>query len=88
LAKLFTELVDLDIRSVKIAGSAHKLLDECSMLQKERNAIVHQAATIDKERAERALRVTSAVLDLVVEPMLQHLDLYAAENGEIRRIER
>mgnify|MGYP001617047705 CR=1 FL=1 len=86
LAKLFSELVDMDIRSVKIAGSAQKLLEECTALQRERNAIVHQGTSSSKERAEHALRVASAVLDLIVHPMLLHLDLYEVENGEIRRI--
>jgi hypothetical protein len=87
LAKLFTELIDMDIRSVKIAGSAQKLLEECTALQSERNAIVHRGASSNEERAKRARRVASAVLDLIVHPMLLHLDLHAAENGEICRIE-
>ena len=86
LAKLFTELADMDVRSVKIAGSPEKLLEECTSLQNVRNAIVHQGGTCEAERAERALRVSTAVFDLIVHPMLQHLELQVVENGEIQRV--
>ncbi len=86
LAKLFTELLDIDITAIKIAGSSEKLLAECASLQKERNAIVHQGAGIATGRAERGLRVASAVFELIVHPMLAQLELHAVENGEIRRV--
>lgn len=84
LAKLFTELLDMDVTSIKIAGAPSGLLDECTALQRERNAIVHQGASAAEERARRGRRVAEAVLDLVVQPMLAQLGLQVAENGEIR----
>lgn len=86
LAKLFTELIDMDIRSVKIAGSPSTLLEECAAFQKMRNTVVHRGETRTAAEAERAMRVASAVFELIVHPMLQHLDLHAIEDGEIRRI--
>ena len=84
LAKLFAELLDMDVKAIKIAGALNSLLDECTTLQQERNAVVHQGASIAEERAYRGRRVAEAVLDLVVHPMLAQLDLKVLENGEIR----
>lgn len=86
LAKLFTELLDMDVTAIKIAGAASSLLDECTALQRERNAVVHQGAIITEELAQRGRRVAVAVLDLVVQPMLSQLDLLIVESGEIRHV--
>lgn len=86
LAKLFTELVDMDIQSVKIAGAPCSLLDECAGVQATRNGIVHRGENCQRHETERAMRVATAAFELVVHPMLKHLELYVVENGEIRRV--
>lgn len=84
LAKLFTELLDMDVTAIKIAGAPSSLLEECTALQRERNAVVHQGASVTEVRARRGRRVAAAVLELVVHPMLVQLNLQVAESGEIR----
>jgi hypothetical protein len=84
LAKLFDELVGLDIRTVARDGVADPLLSECTVQQMLRNKIIHQGETATPEQAERARLVSVAVNDLVVLPMLAHLGLQIIEPGEIR----
>jgi hypothetical protein len=86
LAKLFTELLDMDVNAIRIAGASSSLLVECAALQKERNAIVHQGAGVANDGAEQGLRVSVAVFELIVHPMLKKLELHVVDNGEIRRV--
>ncbi|MGH6622932.1 MAG: hypothetical protein ACREBN_03120 [Burkholderiaceae bacterium] len=87
LAKLFLELVEVDITSVSRAGCSIPLLVECGGQQSLRNKIIHQGAPATPEQAEVARLVSVAVYELVVCPMLAKLQLHVIEHGEIRRRE-
>jgi hypothetical protein len=83
LAKLFNELVGLDITTVARLGASELLLMECTAQQLLRNKIIHQGAAATSEQAEMARFVSVAVYELVVHPMLAHLGLQVVEHGEI-----
>jgi hypothetical protein len=84
LAKLFDELVGLDITTVAREGVTASLLAECAVQQSLRNKIIHQGATATPEQAETARLVSVAVYDLVVLPMVAHLGLKIVQRGEIK----
>jgi len=86
LAKLFSELVDIDIRNVTRETASEPLLSECTAQQALRNRVIHQGATITPEQAELARIVSIAVYDLVVRPMLGGL-LLVVDRGEIKQRE-
>ncbi|WP_199052281.1 hypothetical protein [Aquitalea sp. ASV15] len=83
LAKLYIELVKIDIKSVRRSDGEKSLLSECTAQQRLRNSIVHQGAKASPEQAELARLVAVAVYDEVVAPMLGKLDLLVIEHGEI-----
>ena len=84
LARLFSELINIDIHTVKRSGSKEKLLVECTELQRHRNRIIHQGAVVESELASQACAVAVAVYELVVFPMLMHLGLQVIDKGEIQ----
>ena len=83
LAKLFNELVGIDINAVARKDTSEALLIECTSQQTLRNKIIHQGATATVQQAELARLVAVAVYELVVHPMLAHLGLQVIEQGEI-----
>lgn len=83
LARLFHELLDIDIARVARADATEPLLKECTDRQTLRNAIIHQGERATAEQAEAARLVAVAVFELVVYPMLYGLGLQVIEHGEI-----
>ena len=83
LAKLFEEIVEIDINSVRRQDAQKPLLLECTDNQALRNKIIHQGASAAPEQAENARLVAVAVYELIVCPMLSHLDLIVVDKGEI-----
>jgi len=84
LAKLFTEIVGLEIATVAREGTAESLLAECTVQQSLRNKIIHQGAAATPEQAEGARLVSVAVYDLIVLPMIACLGLKVVARGEIK----
>jgi hypothetical protein len=84
LAKLFQELIGIDITTVVRDGARETLVAECTAQQEVRNRIIHQGAVVTAEQAENARAVSVAVYDLVVVPMVGRLGLKVAERGEIK----
>lgn len=84
LAKLFSELAEMDIQAIARKEVKEKLLKECTELQSLRNQIIHQGVTCEPERAAHALEVSVAVYELIVHPMLAQLGLHVLEQGEIQ----
>ena len=84
LAKLFDELVHLDIGTIRRTGALKPLLSECTDQQTLRNAIIHQGASATLGQADFAKQVVSGVFDLVVCPLLAELLLEVVEGGEIK----
>ena len=84
LAKLFVELVGLDITTVLRTGAPETLLAECTKQQALRNTIIHQGVSVAAEQAELARQVSVAVYEMVVHPMLAELGLQVIEHGEIQ----
>ena len=84
LAKLFVELVGLDIATIRRPTMSESLLAECTEQQALRNKIIHQGVSATKEQAELARLVSVAVYELVVHPMLAQLGLHVVEHGEIK----
>jgi hypothetical protein len=84
LAKLFDELVRLDINAVTRVGVTEPLLAECTELQSLRNRIIHQGADASPDQAERARVVSVGVYDLIVLPMIARLGLKVVHRGEIK----
>lgn len=87
LAKLFNEIVALDITTISRTDASESLLTECTAQQTLRNKIIHQGAGATTEQAEQAHLVSVAVYELVVRPMLGHLELQVVERGEIQQRE-
>lgn len=85
LAKLFNELVGIEITKVSRSNAVHPLLNECTDYQDLRNKIIHQGASANADQAENARSVAIAVYELVVRPMLSQLGLQVIERGEIVR---
>jgi hypothetical protein len=85
LAKLFSEIVSLDIKAIRRPEATKPLLEECTDQQALRNLIIHQGQSAGAEQAEQALRVAAAVYASVVHHMLQELGLHVIENGVIAR---
>jgi hypothetical protein len=84
LAKLFSELVSLDISAVRRTDVSEPLLTECTAQQALRNRVIHQGAAATAEQAELSKQVSVAVYELVVHPMLAQLGLRVIEHGEIQ----
>jgi hypothetical protein len=84
LAKLFTEIVGLEIATVAREGTAESLLAECTVQQSLRNKIIHQGAAATSEQAEAARLVSVAVYDLIVLPIIACLGLKVVARGEIK----
>ena len=68
LARLFSELVGLNIAAIARDGAEEALLAECTAQQLLRNRIIHQGAGTTPEQAEMARLVSVAVYELVVLP--------------------
>jgi len=85
LAKLFNELVGIDITTVSRPSVTEFLLKECAGQQSLRNKIIHQGASATADQADNARSVAVAVYELVVKPMLTQVGLEAGEHGEIKR---
>jgi hypothetical protein len=84
LARLFAEIVGLDITTIAREGAAEALLAECTAQQSLRNKIIHQGSIATPEQAEAARLVSVAVYDLIVLPMVACLGLKVAARGEIK----
>lgn len=85
LAKLFGELVNVDINAVTREDATVSLLVEAASQQTLRNKIIHQGATASEEQAELARKVAVAVYDEIVFPMVASLGLRVIERGQIVR---
>jgi hypothetical protein len=84
LAKLFRELVGLDITGLARDGASQPLLAECTVQQELRNRIIHRGETATPLEAENARLIAVAVYDLVVVPMIGSLGLRVVGRGEIK----
>lgn len=84
LAKLFNEIVAIDISAISRVDVSVPLMAECTAQQVLRNKIIHQGALAEPEQAEQARLISVAVYELVVCPMLRHLELKVIEDGEIQ----
>jgi hypothetical protein len=83
LARLFESLAGINLEDVKRPGSAKKLLDEVSDLQRVRNKIIHQGIQVQKGDAKTALDITAAVFLQIVVEMLGALGLRIEQGGKI-----
>ncbi|MBI2999828.1 MAG: hypothetical protein HYY46_15475 [Deltaproteobacteria bacterium] len=83
LAKLFESLAGINLDTVQRQGSAKKLLDEVSDLQKLRNRIIHQGLQTQDAEAKNALSITEAVFSQIVIEMLRALGLRFEKSGKI-----
>jgi hypothetical protein len=83
LAKLFENLVGINLGTVQRQGSARKLLDEVSELQKVRNKIIHAGLQVQDSEAKHALAITEAVVAQIVLEMLRALGLQIEKGGKI-----
>lgn len=83
LSRIFADLAEIDLASVKREGVESPLLDEVLSLQKLRNKIIHQGQKCSQGEAENALAVTSAVYSEIVLPMLGAIGLEVQKGGQI-----
>lgn len=86
LEKLFNELVGIEISKVSRPDVGKSLLNECTDLQKLRNAIIHKGESATADQAENARAIADAVVEKVVRRMLAKVGLQVAECGEIKLI--
>ena len=83
LARLFTEFVGIDIQSLRRPESTSRLLAECDAQRGLRNRIVHSGASATEVQAHAGIAIATAVLDQIVDPMLQQLGLAVVDGGQI-----
>lgn len=83
LARIFENLAGINLEDVKRPGSAKKLLDEASGLQKVRNDIIHKGIQVEKSDAKMALDITAAVYLQIVVEMLGTVGLRIEQGGKI-----
>lgn len=81
LSALFLKLANMNTKDIKREGSEVRLLDECKKLQKVRNDIIHKGEKCSKADAELSRKVSVAVFELIVRPMLNSLGLDVIEGG-------
>jgi len=84
LARLFTEFVGIDIHSLQRPESTAKLLAECDAQRGLRNRIVHAGAFATEEQARAGVAISTAVFNLIVNPMLHQLGLTVENAGKIQ----
>ncbi|QJD93240.1 hypothetical protein HH213_26040 [Duganella dendranthematis] len=84
LAHLFTEFVGIDIHSLQRPESNAKLLAECDAQRGLRNRIVHAGASATEEQARAGVAISTAVFNLIVNPMLHQLRLTVEDAGQIQ----
>jgi len=87
LETLLSTFTVLDLKEISRDDSATKLFNECKELQKVRNKIIHQGNNCTKDDAEKARRVSVAVYELIVLPMIGVLNLQVVEKGVIKSVE-
>lgn len=86
LSRLFADIAEIDLASIKRDGVEVPLLDEVLALQKLRNKIIHQGQSCSESEAAHAMTVTSSVYGRIVLPMLASLGLEVQEKGVIRAV--
>jgi hypothetical protein len=80
---LISTFADLELKKISRDNESAKLFNECKALQQIRNKIIHRGDVCTKENAENARKVSVAVYELIVKPILGALDLKVGENGVI-----
>jgi len=81
MSRLFEELANIDIASLKRSNSNVSLLQEASEIQKIRNGVIHRGESVTVEQAKFARSVANAVFSDVVEKMLHAIGLKTNAHG-------
>lgn len=88
LARLFAEVAHMDVASLTRAEGAPALLEEASLLQEERNGVVHRGHDISQAQAENAVAVAGAVFEKMVGQVLWELGFTVERGGRLVDQER
>ncbi len=83
ISKLFNKLTGINFTELKLEESRKTLFAECEELQIIRNKIIHQGTTCLMTEAVQGKRVSEAVYQKIVFPMLNTIGLTVIENGVI-----
>lgn len=83
LAKLFLELADLDLKSLKRPSGVKPLLEEASEVQDLRNTVVHRGQDVPEERARHAIDVATEVFKQVLVTVLANLGFAVQKGGKL-----
>ena len=83
LSGLFSELLEIDIETVKSVGSNNSLLKETSQVQEKRNKIIHQGMMVSNKDAKFAIDVAYGILFQIINPMLLRIGLWMDKKGTV-----
>ncbi|MCO5096680.1 MAG: hypothetical protein M9884_04315 [Rhodocyclaceae bacterium] len=86
LAKLFSDIANIELNDIKREGAVKPLLDEALDVQKIRNKIIHQGATCTESEANLARDVATLVFGRIVVQMFDTLGLDVHEKGLIKPV--
>ncbi len=81
--EILKTLAELDLNLICREGQQIPWREECKILQKKRNAIVHRGEKCTKKEAENAKAVCTATYELIVKQMLYSIGLTVIDNGKI-----
>ena len=86
LAKLFSDIAEIDLNEVKREGASKSLLDEALDIQKSRNKVIHQGAVCEESESALAKEIATLVFGRIVVRMFGALGLDVHENGLIKPV--
>ena len=84
LSKLFVDIADIDLATVRRDGAGKALLEEASDVQIIRNKILHQGAICSEAESSLAKEVTELVFAKIVSPMFNELGLSVKDKGLVQ----
>jgi hypothetical protein len=84
LSRVLKEYGGIDFSSSKIEGHSKTIWEEISLLQSERNAVVHRAELTEAAMAKLAQEIAFMIFDTFLRSMLNGLSLELEQGGKIR----
>lgn len=86
LAKLFSDIAEIDLNEIKREGASKSLLDEALDIQKIRNKVIHQGVVCEETESALAKEIATLVFGRIVVQMFGALGLDVHEKGLIKPV--
>lgn len=83
LAKLFAELVGVELSTLRRKSDTKPLLREAADIQELRNAVIHQGQSVTPEQALYGIEVSTEVFNQVLAEVLSNLGLTLEKGGRL-----